>query len=157
MTPISLGGRAAQSNASTYGYAIVSGSEVILDAAAVQELLEGEQGPVMLNMAQRADRVAQWVREHIAVGDPPGVDSHLRDTIVKRFVRDGTGAAIWVGSEHPRMLMYEKGTRPHVILPRNAKLLRFETGDGVVFAAKVNHPGTQATNVLVRGLEAAGG
>jgi len=34
------------------------------------------------------------------------------------------------------------GTRPHEILPRNAKALRFETEGKVVFATRAQHPGT---------------
>lgn len=63
----------------------------------------------------------------------------------------------------------EKGTRPHVIRPRNAKVLRFPSsgtsttlagrvrtgearrlGSGAyVFASKVNHPGTKAQPFLL--------
>jgi hypothetical protein len=34
------------------------------------------------------------------------------------------------------------GTRPHEIVPRSAKALRFETDGKVVFAARAQHPGT---------------
>jgi hypothetical protein len=47
------------------------------------------------------------------------------------------------------------GTEPHVIRPRRRKALRFIAGGGIVFATKVNHPGTQANNFLVRALDAA--
>jgi len=36
-----------------------------------------------------------------------------------------------------------EGTDPHEIRPRNAKALRFEIAGEVIFAAKVNHPGTK--------------
>ena len=58
----------------------------------------------------------------------------------------------------------ELGTRPHVIRPRNKKALRFapggsgvrlsgspRTGSSVVFAKKVNHPGTKAQPYMVPG------
>jgi len=37
----------------------------------------------------------------------------------------------------------EYGTRAHVIRPRRKKFLRFRVGGRVVFARKVNHPGTR--------------
>jgi hypothetical protein len=42
------------------------------------------------------------------------------------------------------------GTRPHQIRPRNAKVLAFPGGQlgGMVFAAVVNHPGTQPNPYL---------
>lgn len=41
-------------------------------------------------------------------------------------------------------LFVHEGTGPHVIVPRRAKVLRFNTARGVVFARKVYHPGTRA-------------
>ena len=37
-----------------------------------------------------------------------------------------------------------EGTKPHTIYPKNAKALRFTAKGEVVFAKKVNHPGTKA-------------
>jgi hypothetical protein len=43
------------------------------------------------------------------------------------------------------------GSMPHIIRPRKAKVLRFRgRGGGVVFARKVNHPGTTRDNFLYR-------
>lgn len=36
----------------------------------------------------------------------------------------------------------QSGTKPHIIKPRGNWPLRFPTSDGIVFAAKVDHPGT---------------
>ena len=43
-----------------------------------------------------------------------------------------------------RWVFADEGTRPHVIRPKRAKVLRFTTSAGVVFAKKVNHPGQKA-------------
>ena len=57
----------------------------------------------------------------------------------------------------------ELGTRPHVIRPRNKKVLRFaprgsgrlsgspRSGGSVVFARRVNHPGTKPKPYMVPG------
>jgi hypothetical protein len=59
-----------------------------------------------------------------------------------------------------------EGSRPHVILPRRKKALRFapggsrlsgspRTGSKVVFAKRVNHPGNKPNRFLVRGVKRA--
>ena len=48
-----------------------------------------------------------------------------------------------------------KGTAPHVIVPRKGKALRFVIGGQVVFAKRVNHPGTKANPYHVRALSSA--
>lgn len=44
------------------------------------------------------------------------------------------------------------GTRPHIIRPRNAQVLRFRVGGQVVYARVVHHPGTRARPFLDRAL-----
>jgi len=46
--------------------------------------------------------------------------------------------------------MVRMGTRPHPIVPRNAKALAFMIGGNLVFAKRVNHPGTRANKYHVR-------
>ncbi|WP_280329602.1 HK97 gp10 family phage protein [Nocardia wallacei] len=53
---------------------------------------------------------------------------------------------VFARARHARFI--EEGTRPHVIRPRNARALRFEIGGRVVFAQRVNHPGTAARPFL---------
>lgn len=64
-----------------------------------------------------------------------------------------TGAEVKAGGA---AVYLERGTRPHVIRPRNAKALAFaprgtgrlsgrpRTGGPVIFAKRVNHPGSRA-------------
>lgn len=49
------------------------------------------------------------------------------------------------------------GTRPHVIVPRRGRYLRFQVGDRTVYARRVQHPGTPARPYLATALvEVAG-
>jgi len=51
----------------------------------------------------------------------------------------------------------DKGSPPHVILPRRAKVLRFTNAAGaVVFTRRVNHPGNRAFHFLSRARDQAG-
>lgn len=57
-----------------------------------------------------------------------------------------------VGSDVEYAAMVNDGTRPHVIRPRRAQVLRFQVGGQVVFARVVNHPGTRPRPFLDRAL-----
>ena len=49
------------------------------------------------------------------------------------------------------------GTRPHVIVPRRGRYLRFQVGGRTVYARRVRHPGTPARPYLATALvEVAG-
>lgn len=65
--------------------------------------------------------------------------------------RLGNGWAVIADTEYA--LFVHEGTRPHLIVARNAKVLRFDMNGNAVFAAKVKHPGTKAQPWLVRALE----
>lgn len=56
----------------------------------------------------------------------------------------GSMMATMVENTAPYAGFVHDGTRPHVIVPRNASVLRFvpKGGGGPVFARRVNHPGT---------------
>ena len=49
----------------------------------------------------------------------------------------------------------ERGSAPHVIVPRRRKALRFKGTGGVVFAKRVNHPGTKPQPFMLPGARKA--
>ena len=67
--------------------------------------------------------------------DGIAVEFRIRHPQSEDAVRSGA-------AQPPAIEWLLKGTRPHVIMPRKAKALRFTVGGEVVFATKVNHPGT---------------
>jgi hypothetical protein len=84
-----------------------------------------------------------------------GADS-LKVTSQHKLIRSAKGTVLRIFSNKKHAPFVEYGTKPHVILPRNAKFLRFVVrGGGVVFARKVNHPGTRGFRFLHKAHSAA--
>jgi hypothetical protein len=67
-----------------------------------------------------------------------------------------------VGTNDEIFRFWEKGTRPHIIEPRNKQALKFQwdnapsglpSFEGYYFFKKVNHPGTEGKEVMKKILE----
>jgi hypothetical protein len=63
--------------------------------------------------------------------------------------RVGTSPEVDAGNIGYGYFVHE-GTRPHTIIPKQAKALRFVVGGRIVYATKVNHPGTAPNPYLAR-------
>jgi hypothetical protein len=125
---------------------------VRLNSRQVAQLFNSPAGPVMRHLSVRATRIQLSAR--LRAGHRTGM---LRASIVKRFVRVGSQAAIMLIAVAPHALIHHEGTRPHVITARNAPFLVFpsKTG-GLVFARSVNHPGTKPNRFLTDAARADG-
>lgn len=53
------------------------------------------------------------------------------------------------------IVFFEEGTRPHIIVPRNKKVLRWESAETgeEIFARRVRHPGTVAHHMFAQAEE----
>lgn len=83
---------------------------------------------------------------------PKGKTKRLYQSITTTTMREGYRVS--VGAYYG--VYVDQGTDPHVIRPRNAKALRFTIGNKVVFAKKVNHPGTKATHFFTNAVQRDG-
>lgn len=97
-------------------------------------------GPVVQrSMAEAIDTISARVRTRM--------DAHTKTGAMLRSLRiEKTGPMSYRISAGGQMAPYTKfvhdGTRPHVIKPRNKRMLRWPTGGaGFIFARQVNHPG----------------
>lgn len=125
------------------------------------DFIRSPNGPVLNDLLRRADMLIQLAKRQVHIGKSPQKGSilgtggraqpHLRDTIVKRTdMSRPQGPVVMVGSDAaPKALIHHEGSRPHVIMPRTATMLRFvgRTGE-VVFTRRVNHPGTRPNRYL---------
>jgi hypothetical protein len=55
----------------------------------------------------------------------------------------------------PHAIFVQLGTKPHVIMPRNKKALRWASGGKFFFAGKVNHPGYRGDAYMIEAASAA--
>lgn len=63
-----------------------------------------------------------------------------------------TGFIVRVGSSNPIARLHHDGTKPHTILPKSAKTLRFNSHGKIVYAKVVHHPGTRPNRYLTDNL-----
>lgn len=91
---------------------------------------------------QTAQRVAaEWANELRRTN--PVATGNMRNNTTTRVSKSGPRVRVEATIDTDYARYVAEGTRPHVIRPRRARALRFTTGGRVVYAAKVNHPGTR--------------
>lgn len=96
-------------------------------------------GPMVKKALREKAPVGQG---NAAAGRKPGA---FQNSFSYRSQMTSAGALlITFRSSDPVAPFIIRGTRPHVIVPRTARVLHFRTASGPVFAARVNHPGTRA-------------
>lgn len=72
----------------------------------------------------------------------------LKQSINMSHYRASRGQELRIGSSLSYALMHHEGTRPHIITPREAGILRFSSGGRVIYTHKVDHPGTRPNRYL---------
>ena len=92
--------------------------------------------------------------EQFAYAEAPKDTGRYSRAITGRDISSGNVAGFEMLSPYPLSRFILGGTRPHTIVPRRARMLRFywpKVGR-VVFARSVQHPGTQANQFYRRAL-----
>ena len=72
----------------------------------------------------------------------------LRSSIRMIHQRTSTWAQIKIGSNLDYAYMHHEGTKPHIITPRDAGILRFSSGGRIIYSHEVQHPGTRPNRYL---------
>lgn len=106
-------------------------------------------------MESGAEHAKQHVERHSRFKRRTAAPGSLKDATETKFVRMKSGRVVKVLSKKRTAPFLEYGTRPHVIRPRRAPALRFMWRGKLVFAQKVNHPGTKGRKFLWRATFAA--
>jgi hypothetical protein len=120
---------------------------VVIRKAELNFLLDSPSGDVGRYLAKKG-RMVQ-VAAMAQVGVRTGA---LRASIHMRHLRDSRGQFVRIGSPLNYALAHHEGTKPHLITPNRAQVLRFVRGSTVVYAHSVMHPGTKPNRFLTDNL-----
>lgn len=126
----------------------------VLDLAALDEVLYGVAGPVMVHTVLVAEAVRDVAAGLIHTSPEPHKDGsqHLAETghvVVSR----GHAEVVF---DAPYAAAVERGAAPRIIRARNAKVLSFawpRVGPGTFFFAQTNWPGFPGQHYLTRAAE----
>lgn len=122
-------------------------SIVIFRKAELDFLLNSPMGTVGRHLAEKGRRIVVAAKAQV------GVDTgRLRASIHMRHLRSSAGQYIEVGSSVRHALAHHEGTRPHMIFPTRASVLRFSAGGRVIYTHMVRHPGTKPNKYLTDNL-----
>jgi hypothetical protein len=113
---------------------------------------QSKNGIVGKDLSRRATLVQLAAKAQVGVRT-----GMLKRDITKNWTNGvGGDLAIRVGSTRRYAEWHHEGTRPHVIRPKNAKVLRWTNKQGKsVFARVVHHPGTKPNRFLTDNLHLA--
>lgn len=116
---------------------------VTLDNRAMNQLLNSPKGPVGKYLRIIANKILAEARGLVGVR----TGALKRSLTVRQGVR-GNVQFVSVGSNLPHALMHHEGTKSHRINALPGRTMRFNVGGRVVYAQRVNHPGTSPRKYL---------
>jgi len=121
---------------------------VVIRRAELDFMLNNPSGDVGRYLAKKGRIVQAAARAQVGVRT-----GALRASIHMRHLRDSRGQFIKVGSSLNYALLHHEGSKPHIIVPDRATILKFATRGRVVYAHAVRHPGTKANRYLTDNLK----
>lgn len=128
-------------------YAVYGKVIVVWDYAELDYLLKNRAGAVGRDLERRAMKV-MWAAKAQA-GLRTGA---LRLSIHMNHERTPIGQKFLIGSPLSYALMHHEGTKPHVIVAKPPKMLKFVSKGKVVYTDIVLHPGTRPNRYLTDNL-----
>jgi hypothetical protein len=116
---------------------------IVFREPVLSKFLESPSGEVGKYLFKKGTQIVALAKGQVGVRS-----GALRSSIHMRHIRDSRGQYIKVGSSKKYARLHHEGSRPHMIYPRKAKMLRFVSRGQVVYANSVRHPGTKANKYL---------
>lgn len=124
-----------------------SGATIVFRRGPLDNLLNSPRGEVGRYLFERGTRILVAAKGQVGVKT-----GRLKASINMRQYRSVGGQSLKVGSPLNYALMHHEGTRPHIITPDRAEILRFSSRGRVVYTRVVRHPGTKPNKYLADNL-----
>ena len=109
--------------------------------------LNNTKGPVGRYMFERGLRIMMAAKGQVGVKT-----GALKASINMTQYRVPMGQNVKIGSPLSYALLHHEGTKPHIITPDRAEVLRFSSRGRVVYTRIVRHPGTKPNKYLADNL-----
>jgi hypothetical protein len=106
-------------------------------------VLNNTRGDVGRYLQKRGILMTTAAKQQVGVNT-----GRLRQSIEMIHRRDSLSQYIKIGSSLEYALAHHEGTKPHIITPNDANILRFSAGGRVIYTHKVNHPGNRPNKYL---------
>ena len=116
---------------------------VVFRKAELDFMLNSPEGDVGKYLAKKGRLIMAAAKAQVVVRT-----GALRSSIHMRHLRDSRCQYVKIGSNLDYALLHHQGTKPHVIRPDRAKVLRFVRGSRIIYTTSVMHPGTKANRYL---------
>lgn len=125
----------------------VTKTTIVFRPRALDFLLNDPYGPVGRYLFSRGRAIMAGAKNQVGVKT-----GRLKASIHMRQERAPFGQQVRIGSPLSYALMHHEGTRPHIITPNRAQVLRFTSGGRVIYTHAVKHPGTRPNRYLTDNL-----
>lgn len=116
---------------------------LVIRDVALNNYLNMPSGQVGKYLARKGRLIEMAARRQVGVQS-----GALRASIHMRHFTDPRGQYVKIGSSLNYARLHHEGTRPHLIRPNTAHMLRFQSKGQIVFAHMVRHPGTPPNRYL---------
>jgi len=122
---------------------------VVFREAEFEYFFNEPAGKVGRYLARKGNTVSMLAKAQVGVRT-----GALRASIHMRHMRDTRGQYVKIGSPLNYALVHHEGSKPHLIKPNKAHVLRYVSKGRVMYAHAVMHPGTKANRYLTDNLRA---
>lgn len=118
-------------------------SKFVFRKPVIDNFLDKPNGEVGRYLARKGRLIEFGAKRQVGVST-----GALRASIHMRHFTDPRGQYVRIGSPLKYARAHHEGTKPHLIKPNTAQMLRFVSKGQIVFAHMVRHPGTPPNRYL---------